>query len=446
MPVEDALERLPPEAQMRFDVGSTEDSLDRMRELYARHGDAYRIYAPGRKSHTWIFNHPDDVRRILITNHRNYTRGVGFDRIKILLGNGIIVSEGDFWKRQRRLIQPTFHRRVLGRFAGIIARANDACIARWEERRTRGEAINVTDDMSVLTLEILLRAIFGSDLDSMVNEGGENPFACLTETNERDLKFAYRFRKLAALIGRIVAHRREAGPPDDAEPSYVSMLLAQRDKESGAGMTDRELVDEITTMIIAGHETTAAALHWTWYLLSQHPDAEARLHAEIDAAPDAPVPELEAMESLAYTNRVLQEAMRLYPPVWVISRRTIAADTLGGYVVPADTDVFISPYFIHRHPDFWTNPEAFDPDRVASDDAADRPRLTYLPFSAGPHHCVGETLAVFEMLVHVSKVARRYRLVHEPREPIEFEALINLRTRRPIFMRLEPRAPTAKAT
>lgn len=430
---------LPPLAEPEFDVGSTEDSLDRMRELYAAHGDAYRIYAPGRRSHTWVFNHPDDVRRILITNHRNYTRGVGFDRIKILLGNGIIVSEGDFWKRQRRMIQPTFHRRVLARFGTLIAAANDACLARWEAQAARGEAINVTDDMSVLTLEILLRAIFGSDLDGMVTDTGENPFACLTETNERDLRFAYRFRKLAGLIQKIVARRRELGPPDDDAPSYVSMLLAARDKESGEGMTDKELVDELTTMIIAGHETTAAALHWSWYLLSQHPEAETRLHAELDAHPESAVPALDEMESLGYLNRVLQEAMRLYPPVWVISRRTVEADTLGGFAVPADTDVFISPYFIHRHPDFWQNPDAFDPDRVATDAAAERPRLTYLPFSAGPHHCVGETLAVYEMLVHVSKVARRYRLVHEPREPIEFEALINLRTRRPIFMRLEPR-------
>jgi cytochrome P450 len=434
---------LPPEAEMRFDVGATEDSLDRMRELYALHGDAYRIWSPGRKSHTWVFNHPDDVRRILITNHRNYTRGVGFDRIKILLGNGIIVSEGDFWKRQRRLIQPTFHRRVLARFGGIIAAGNDACLARWEAQAARGESINVTDDMSILTLEILLRAIFGSDLDTLVNEGGENPFACLTETNERDLKFAYRFRKLAGLIQRIVAHRRAQPAPGEEAPNYVAMLLAARDKETGTGMSDKELVDELTTMIIAGHETTAAALHWTWYLLSQHPECEARLHAELDATPDVAVPELDSMEQLSYTNRVLQEAMRLYPPVWVISRRTIEADTLGGYTVPANTDVFISPYFIHRHPQFWQDGDAFNPDRVASDADADRPRLTYLPFSAGPHHCVGETLALYEMLVHVSKVARRFRLVYEPRDAIEFEALINLRTRRPIFMRLEPRATKA---
>lgn len=427
---------MPPEAHLRFDVGSTEDSLDRMRELYAIHGDAYRIFAPGRGSHTWIFNHPDDVKRILVTNHRNYVRGVGFDRIKILLGNGIIVSEGDFWKRQRRLIQPTFHRRVLGRFGPIIARANERCMARWEALHARGEELNVTDDMSVLTLEIMLRAIFGSDLDEM-EAGGENPFAVLTQESERDLKFAYRFRKLTSLIGRIIAKRREQGPLEEECPSYVSMLLAQRDKETGEGMTDKELTDEITTMIIAGHETTASALHWTWYLLSQHPDAERRLHDEVDRFPDEPVPSLDSMESLAWTGMVIREAMRLYPPVWVISRRTLGPDRLGGYDVPADTDVFISPFFVHRHPQFWQRPDEFIPERFA--EGGERPRLTYLPFSAGPHHCVGETLAMYEMLMHLSKAARRWRLVHQPREPLEFEALINLRTRKPLHMRLEPR-------
>ncbi len=152
---------LPPESDQRFDIGSTADSLDRMRGIYAQLGDAYRVYAPGRQSHTWVFNHPDDVRRILIANHRNYAKGVGFDRIKILLGNGIIVSEGEFWKRQRRMMQPTFHRRILGQFDRMIATANDRLLAVWQEKCARGEPVNVTDDMSVMTLEIVLGAIFG---------------------------------------------------------------------------------------------------------------------------------------------------------------------------------------------------------------------------------------------------------------------------------------------
>ena len=178
--------QLPPESDQQFDIGSTEDSLDRMRVIYAQHGDAYRVFAPGRQSHTWVFNHPDDVRRILITNHRNYTKGVGFDRIKILLGNGIIVSEGEFWKRQRRLMQPSFHRRVIAQFGSTIARANERLEVQWAAKAARGEPVNVTDDMSEMTLEIVLRVIFGDDVDAMVREAGENPFAVLTQEPARD--------------------------------------------------------------------------------------------------------------------------------------------------------------------------------------------------------------------------------------------------------------------
>ena len=431
---------LPPESDQRFDVGSTEDSLDRMRGIYAQLGDAYRIFAPGRGSHTWVFNHPDDVRRILITNHRNYAKGVGFDRIKILLGIGIIVSEGEFWKRQRRLLQPTFHRRILTQLGGIITRANAACLDRWDAKAASGEPVNVTDDMSTMTIEIILRMIFGDDVDAMAAESGENPFAVLTEESERDLKFAYRFRKLTTLIGKYVARRRAAGgQPAGEDPDYLSMMLLARDKESGEGMSDKELIDEITTLIVAGHETTASMLNWTWYLLGGNPQAEARLLAEIDAKADEPIPSLESMEELHYGNLVLQEALRLYPPVWVISRRTIEPDVLGGYTVPANTDVFISPFFVHRHPQFWQDPERFEPERFESGDQ-DRKRLTSLPFSAGAHHCIGETLAIYEGLIHLSKVARRYRLRRIDNEPVEFEALINLRTRKPIFMRLERRA------
>jgi cytochrome P450 len=434
-----AAQPLPPESNQRFDIGSTADSLDRMRDIYAQLGDAYRVYAPGRKSHTWVFNHPDDVRRILVSNHRNYAKGVGFDRIKILLGNGIIVSEGEFWKRQRRMLQPTFHRRILGQFDQIIAAANDRLLASWSEKCARGEPVNITDDMSVMTLEIVLRVIFGADLDAMQAESGENPFAVLTEEPARDLRFAYQFRKLTTLIGKCVARRRgrDAQPAGD-HPDYVSMLLMARDKDSGAGMTDREIVDEITTLIVAGHETTASALNWTWYLLGEHPEEEARLHAELDATPEMAVPTLQAMEALPCSNQVIREAMRLYPPVWVISRKTIEADTLGGYTVPPGTDVFFSPYFVHRHPQFWEDAEQFRPARFA-ELKEDRPKLTYLPFSAGAHHCIGETLAVFEMLVHLNRFARRFKLRRVEQHPVEFEALINLRATRPFIMRLESR-------
>ena len=428
--------RAPPEAELQFDVGSTDDSLERMIELFAHHGDTYRVFVPSRRSYTYVIHHPDDVKRVLVSNHRNYTKGVGLDRVKILLGKGIMTSEGELWKRQRYMMQPLFHRRVITEFASVIAQTNDRWIERWEGLAHRGELINLTDEMSELTLEIVLRSIFGRDLDRLSQQLGGNPFAVVTKEQSRDLQFAYKFRSLTKLVAQLIAQRRTSA---EDHFDYVAMLMDARDKESGEPMGERELVDEIMTLIVAGHETTASGLNWTWYLLSQHPQVEARLHAEIDAAADLSAPTLSEMETLRYTRQIIDEALRLYPPGWLLSRRTIDADVLGGYPVAAGINVLLPLYLLHRHPHFWTNPEAFDPERFAPEHEAERPRFAYMPFAAGPRHCIGETFALYEMLMHLYKVARRYRLRYVPDKPLELEAQINLRTRYPLRMRLEAR-------
>jgi cytochrome P450 len=427
---------LPPEAELQFDVGSTDDSLEHMIELFARHGDTYRVYVPTRRSYTYVIHHPDDVKRVLVSNHRNYTKGLGLDRVKILLGKGIMTSEGELWKRQRYMMQPLFHRRVLTGFAELIAAANERRIERWESLSGRGEPVNVTDEMSELTLEIVLRSIFGRDLDRLTQQLGANPFEVVTREQSRDLQFAYKFRSLTKLVAQLI-ERRRAVPEEHFD--YVAMLMSARDKETGAPMAERELIDEIMTLIVAGHETTASGLNWTWYLLSQHPEAEARLHAELDAAPELAAPSLTQMEALSYTSQVVNEALRLYPPGWLLSRRTIAADVLGGFAVPAGSNVLLPLYLLHRHPRFWKDPDLFWPERFAPEHEAERPRFAYMPFAAGPRHCIGETFALYEMLMHLYKVARRYRLTYVPDKPLELEAQINLRTRHPLHMRLERR-------
>jgi cytochrome P450 len=428
--------RQPPESELQFDIGSTDDSLDRMRELFARYGDIYRVYAPGRKSHTVVINHPDDVKRVLVSNHRNYTKGIGLDRVKILLGNGIMTSEGDFWRRQRYMMQPMFHRRVVTEFAQIIAAANERLLERWEVSARSGEPVNLTDDMSELTLDVVLRSVFGSDLDRLSAELGGNPFEVVTKEQARNLQFAYKFRSLTKLVAALVQRRREA---QEEHFDYIGMLMNARDKESGDAMTDRALIDEVLTLVVAGHETTASGLNWTWYLLSQHPQVEARLHAEVDSAPRTEAPSLADMEALTYTHQVIDEALRLYPPGWLLSRRAIDADVLSGFEIPAGTDVLLSPYLLHRHPRYWKEPDSFRPERFDAEHEAERPRFAYMPFAAGPRHCIGETFAVYEMLMHLSKVARRFRLTYVPDRPLELEAQINLRTRYPLTMRLERR-------
>src|ERR1700722_3526310 len=426
----------PPEVDLQFHIGSTDDSLVRMIELFARYGDTSRVYVPARASYTYVIHHPDDVKRVLVGNHRNYTKGLGLDRVRILLGKGIMTSEGELWKRQRYMMQPFFHRRVITEFSGVIAAANERFIERWEGLTAHGELVNLTDEMSELTLEMVLRAIFGTDLDRLTQQLGGNPFEVVTKESGRNLQFAYKFRSLTKLVAGLIAQRRTEAPEHF---DYLGMLMSARDKDTGEPMPQRELIDEVLTLIVAGHETTASGLNWTWYLLSQHPEVAARLHAEIDATAELATPQLADMEGLSYTRQVIDEALRLYPPGWLLSRRTLEPDVLGGYAVPANANVLLPLYLLHRHPHFWQEPERFWPERFAPEHEAERPRFAYMPFAAGPRHCIGETLALYEMLMHLYKVARRYRLTYVPDKPLELEAQINLRTRHPLHMRLERR-------
>ncbi|HXI75773.1 MAG TPA: cytochrome P450 [Steroidobacteraceae bacterium] len=427
---------LPPGPTEGFDLGGSDESLARLRRYFKEYGDLYRVFAPGRGVYNYVINHPDDIKRVLLSNHRNYTKGEGMDRVKILLGNGIMTSEGDFWRRQRRMMQPSFHRRVIDQFSLLIRDVNDKFAARWADKAARGEAINMSDDASELTLEIVLCSIFGSDLARLEAQFGANPFEVVAKEQNRDLKFAFRFRSLTKLVAELI-NRRRLAPAEHFD--FLSMLMATRDRESGAAMSDKELIDEVLTLIVAGHETTAAALTWTWYLVSQHPETAERLQAEADRTAAGQTLGLDAAEALQFTHQVLQESLRLYPPGWLITRRTLEADELGGFPIAPRTDVFISPYMLHRHPAYWSDPEEFRPERFAGADAEERHRFSYIPFAVGPRHCIGENIAMFEMLVHVHAMSRRFRLTRASNEPIELEAQINLRPRSNLMMMVEAR-------
>lgn len=433
---------LPPLSPQAYDIASTDDTLARMVDDFRRLGDTYRVYAPGRKSETWVVHDPEDVKRILVGNHRNYTKGLGLDRVKILLGNGIMVSEGEFWRRQRRMLQPLFHRRVIERFAAVIDEENERLLARWRREAATDGIVDVTTGTSELALAIVLRALFGTDLERMggsdwlADTAARNPFRIVTQMPERNLEFAYRFRSLAKLVREIVRRRRDH---DETHDDYIAMLMAARDRDSGEAMDERELVDEILTLVVAGHETTAASLNATWWLLSRHPQDVARLEAELAALPDAWVPDYAASESLPWTRCVLQEALRLYPAGWLLTRRSIDADTLGRFPLPPGTDVLLSPYLVHRHPAHWDEPEAFRPERFLPAAVEARHPYAYFPFAVGPRHCIGENFAMFEMTLHLAKIARRCRLHYVDEAPIRWEALVNLRTRNNLRFRLEPR-------
>jgi cytochrome P450 len=426
----------PPAPPDSHELGATDESLDRMQRWFGEHGDTYRVFAPARGSWTWIVHHPDDVKRVLVTNHRNYTKGVGIDRVRMLLGNGIMTSEGEFWRRQRRMLQPAFHRRVIQRFAGVIRARNTALLERWQRAAELRETVNLTESMSQLALEVVLHAIFSEDLGRLVTHLTDNPFLLVTRESKRDPRFAFAFRQLGQVVQQIVRQRRASG---HRHFDFTQMLVESVDRDSGQGISERELIDEILTLVVAGHETTASALNWTWWLLSQHPDAEQRLHAEHDRVGDLEAATYDDLERLPWSRSVLQESMRLYPPGWLLTRRSIGPDRLGGYALPPRTDVFLSPFMVHRHPAFWDNAESFDPDRFGVGRAEGRHPFAYLPFGAGPRHCIGENFATFEMMLHLNGAARRFRLRPVTPGPVALEARINLRPARDIYMRVETR-------
>ena len=421
---------MPPGPAEPIDISFSQNALPALCDAFARYGDGFRVYSPVTQAHIYVFSHPDHVRRVLVDNHQNYTKGIGIDRVGILLGNGIMVSEGELWRRQRKLIQPLFHREVISRMLAHVHAANLQLLERWMKAAAQRQEINLTQDMSDVTLGIVLRAIFGDELDAIVAAQGANPFALLTEETERNLTFAYKFRALSKLIMEVVTRRRAR---HDEPRDLLGMLLAARDRKSGEPMPDRQLLDEVMTLIVAGHETTASALNWTWYLLSQHPEIERRLHEEVDSLPSVPL-DMDGLETLVYTHQVVKESLRLYPPGWLLTRRSIGADVIGGYRIAPKTDIFLSPYLIHRHPGFWRDPERFDPDRFAAAETANRNRFAYLPFALGPRACIGEHFAMAEMVMHTAMLARGIRLRYVAREPLELECQVNLRPKRSLHM------------
>jgi enediyne biosynthesis protein E7 len=426
----------PPSPAIQHDVGSTDESIGLMTRWFHELGDTYRVFAPGRNSWTWVIHHPDDVKRVLVTNHRNYTKGVGLDRVKLLLGNGIMTSEGDFWRRQRRMMQPAFHRKVIEKFADEIRRISEALLDQWEAAAGQGEPVNITESMSELTLNVVLHTIFSADLGKLVGDLHDNPFMMVTKESKRDPKFAYQFRQLGKNVLELVRERRRT---NTRHFDFMQMLMEASDPDTGATMSERELMDEILTLVVAGHETTASALNWTWWLLSRHPQSEARVHAEQDRVAASQLMSYADLEKLPYTMQVIEESMRLYPPGWLLSRRTIGPDTLGGYDIAPGTDVFLSPYVIHRHPQFWERPETFDPEHFDAVRVEGRHKFAYIPFAVGPRHCIGENFSIFEMMLHMNGATRRFRLREVQSGPVAMEARINLRTAQDLYMRVEKR-------
>ena len=347
-------------------------------------------------------------------------------------------------------MQPAFHRKQLATFGRLMTTATESMLERWQNAGASKQSLDVAEEMMRLTLRIVGQALFSIDLSDETDTVGQAFTALMTPLMDyiyhpvpplgfptpRNRRIQHYIRTLDEVVQVIITeHRRSGADKDD----LLSMLLAARDEETGEGMNDRQVRDEVMTLLLAGHETTSNALSWAWYLLSQHPDAESCLHTELEQVLGGRTPTVEDLPRLTYTRMVLEETLRLYPPAVGFNRKAMADDEVGGYFVPAGTLIWLSPYMTHRHPDFWENPEVFDPERFSPERSAGRLHFAHFPFGGGPRLCIGNNFAMMEAQLVMATIAQCYSLRMVPGHQVEPEALLTLRPRHGLPMTLHER-------
>jgi cytochrome P450 len=396
----------------------------------------------------FLLNHPDYVKDILVVNHRQFMKGRGLQHAKKLLGEGLLTSEGEFHRRQRRLAQPAFHRQRITSYGATMV----AYAARTRERWQPGQTLDVAQEMGTLALAIAGKTLFDTDVTSESSEIREALGAAMKLFNILTLPFAdlleklplpstRRFHKakerLDGTIYRMINERRASG---EDRGDLLSMLILAQDLEGDGGrMTDEQLRDEAMTIFLAGHETTANALAWTWYLVARHPEVEAKLHAEIDAVLAGRLPTADDVPRLRYTEMVFAEAMRLYPPAWVMGRRALEDYEVESYLIPAGSILLFSQYLMHHDERFFPDPFRFDPERFTPEAQGLRPKFTYFPFGGGPRVCIGESFAWMEGVLVMATLAQAWRMRLAPDHPVEPQPLITLRPKNGVWVKLEPR-------
>jgi cytochrome P450 len=389
----------------------------------------------------YLINHPDGVKHVLQVNQQNYNKDLyPYKIFKPLLGRGLVTNDGKSWLQQRRLIQPTFHRKRLAAFGRLMTDATVMMLEQWQDFAERAQQLDIAAEMLRLTLRIVGQALFNIDLSDETHIVGQSlirvnkllsdyiyvPFPPLNVPTLRNRLIQTAFRTLDQVVQGIINQRRQQNMDTD---DLLSMLLSVRDEETGQGMNNQQVRDEVMTLLIAGYETVSTALVWTWYLLSQYPEVEHCLHSELDMVLGGDQPAVEHLAELAYTHMVIEEALRLYPPAWIFGRKAIADDEIGGYSIPANSIVVLSPYVTHRHPAFWEHPEVFDPARFSPERSAGRSHFAYFPFGGGPRMCIGNNFALMEMQLILATIAQRYTLRLVPGHLVEPEAFLSLRPR-----------------
>ena len=421
------------------------DQLGFLLQCARQYGDIVPLkFGPRR---VLLLNHPRDVETILVGKHRSFHKGRFYRRLEPLLGTGLFTSEGSFWLRQRRLVQPAFHRERIAAYGSIMVQSTQQLLGVW----SHGQRRDVQADMMGLTLSIVSKALFGAEVTGEARELGAALAVALAQLDREINGLALLVppgwptpgrRRLARAVARldrivfgIIAGRRASG---EDRPDLLSILMNAQD-DDGRRMTDRQLRDEAMTLVLAGHETTALALSWAWYLLATHPEVDQRLHQELRSALGERPPRVDDLSRLPYLQMVIKETLRLYPPAVEFGRETRERCEVGGYLLPAATNVVVTPWVVQRDPRWFDQPDRFWPERWADDLAQRLPRFAYFPFGGGPRVCVGQSFALTEAALVLATMAQRYQVVLEPGTRIEAEPRLTLRLKHGLPMLLRRR-------
>ena len=420
--------RLAPGPKETMDIDVNKTTLLNLQNLQKKYGNIVTIKNQNGRSALFI-NDPSEIHQILVRNYNRYAKGPGFERIEMLLGSGLIVSNGDTWRRARTMIQPSFSRQNIHKLIMQMIKCTKSRAIKWKRAATSKSTLNITQEMGTFALELILLSIFGDDYEDMIVKNGSNPFSFLSEDSARDLTVVMKMRKLRTFILEIITRRRQSKANNQYD--FLSMYVEAKDK-NGRTFSDKELIDEIVTLIIAGYETSAGTLNWVWYLISQHPSVETLLLLESEKIiPKIDSINFESINQMKYTQWVIEETLRLYPPVWLFSRKSLKEDTLTEYDIPPDTDIYFSPYILHRTEKFWINPNNFDPSRFANDDK--ELKKSYYPFSLGPRRCLGEYFSFLEMKIHLGILIKQFTMNSEKQFP-DLNLGINLRSKNEIYL------------
>ncbi|MEP7287007.1 MAG: cytochrome P450 [Chloroflexota bacterium] len=423
-----------------------EDTLGFERLLAKEYGDIVHIRFLDRNA--YLIFHPDDIRKVLVEEADKYMKAPIYQiLLSRFLGNGLLTSDGDFWKRQRKLSQPAFHTKRIQAYAETMVDYTKIMLDTW----TDGQVRDMNHEMTRLTLSIVVKSLFNAEIGGESDRIGEALTTVLEASNEgmqsalqmvpewvplpRNIRNKRGVRQLDEIIMPIINSRK--GAEDNGD--LLSMLLLAED-EDGNHMTDKQLRDEVVTLVLAGHETTANALTWAWYLLSQHPEIEAKLHEEVDRVLGDRLPTLADLRQLEYTQMVFKEAIRLYPPIPSYARQSLVPVELGGYTLPAGSIILISPHVFHKDARWWDEPEAFKPERFSKENEKTINKYAYLPFGGGPRICIGNSFAEMEAVLLLATIAQHYRMQLDPADQeVVPEPTLTLRPRHNLMMRLEKR-------